>query len=77
MILDTPMAAMAYQARRRILLSWKSPTPPAFSAWLKDMMSFLQLEKIKFTLRGSSERFKKKWQPFVSYFNDLTVLPPD
>lgn len=64
-------------ARCRILLTWKSPTSPSFSAWLKDMMSFLHLEKIKFTLRGFSEHFLKKWQLFVSYFNSLSALPPD
>lgn len=64
-------------ARRRILMAWKSPDAPSFSVWLKDIMYFLRLEKIKFSLRGSNKRFLSKWQPFISYFNDLSELPPD
>ena len=64
-------------ARRRILLAWKSPGPPSQSAWLKDVMFFLSLEKIKYTLRGCNDHFTRKWQPFISYFQDLSVLPND
>ncbi|KAF3840339.1 hypothetical protein F7725_019056, partial [Dissostichus mawsoni] len=39
----------------KILLLWKSPLPPSFKMWLSDTMSLLKLEKIKFTLRGSSD----------------------
>lgn len=35
-------------ARRRILLEWKSPTPPKLSLWLSDLMVFLKTEKIKY-----------------------------
>lgn len=62
-------------ARRRILLVWRSPTPPSVAAWLGEVMSFLKLEKIKFTLRGSIKRFYLKWQPFITYFESLEVLP--
>ncbi|KAF3850321.1 hypothetical protein F7725_020040, partial [Dissostichus mawsoni] len=42
-------------ARTRILLEWKSSIPPL---WLKDLMMYLNLEKIKYNLRGSSELFE-------------------
>lgn len=64
-------------ARRRILLEWKSPNPPSSALWLKDMMFFLKLEKIKFTLRGSVEKFYKKWQCLIDYFNSLQTLPSE
>ena len=64
-------------ARRRILLGWKSPKPPSIGLWLKDIMGFLKLEKIKFTIRGSTERFFSSWQPFITYFENLRVLPRD
>ena len=64
-------------ARRRILLEWKPPKPPPIALWLKDMMGFLKLEKIKFTIRGSTERFFSSWQPFITYFENLRVLPTD
>ena len=62
-------------ARRRILMEWKSPKPPSTTVWLKDLMFFLTLEKVKFTLRGSVERFYKKWQCLIDYFNSLQALP--
>lgn len=62
-------------ARRRILLVWKSSTSPSASVWLEDVMFFLKLEKIKFTLRGSVERFYFMWGPFLSYFESLKELP--
>lgn len=71
------IAFMSLLARRRILLHWKSPIPPTAAAWLKDVMSFLQLEKIKFTLRGSIQRFYSQWQPFLTYFENLEVLPDE
>ncbi|KAF3854434.1 hypothetical protein F7725_022489 [Dissostichus mawsoni] len=61
-------------ARRKILLLWKSPLPPSFKMWLSDTMSLLKLEKIKFTLRGSSDKFYAHWRPLISY---VDRLPPD
>lgn len=63
-------------ARQRILLAWKSPAVPSQTAWLKDVTFFLSLEKIKYALRGCRDNFTTKWQPFISYFNNLPVLPP-
>lgn len=62
-------------AKRRLLLQWKSPNAPSVSQWLKDTMLFLKLEKIKYTMRGCTDKFFCKWQPFISYFKDLQVLP--
>ena len=42
-------------ARRRIVLEWKYSIPPKASLWLKDLMMYLNLEKIKYNLRGSSK----------------------
>ncbi|CAI5656797.1 unnamed protein product [Oreochromis niloticus] len=64
-------------ARRRILLSWKAPHPPARSRWLEDVMFFLKLEKIKFRLRGNVNKFSQVWQPFIIYFNSLKTLTTD
>lgn len=44
-------------ARRLILFRWKQQAPPSFSHWVKDVMYFLKLEKIKYTLKGSSQSF--------------------
>lgn len=61
-------------ARRRILLHWKSPNAPPATSWLSDLMSFLSLEKIKYSLRGSATNFYRRWQPLISYVNTLTSL---
>lgn len=44
-------------ARRRILLHWKSKKPPKAALWFSDLTQFIQLEKIKYALKGSKERF--------------------
>lgn len=62
-------------ARRFSLLQWKSTKSPSISHWLRDVMSLLKLEKIKYTLRGCTAKFYNKWQPFISHFNNLEVLP--
>lgn len=60
-------------ARRLILFKWKQNTPPSFTHWVKDVMYFLHLEKIKYTLRGSSQSFLKIWRPFLDYYDTLQV----
>ncbi|XDV36150.1 hypothetical protein PO909_005994 [Leuciscus waleckii] len=60
-------------ARRKILTLWKSPLPPSFKAWLCDALFFLKLEKIKFTLRGSTDTFYSHWKPLINYVNQLSV----
>lgn len=58
-------------ARRLILFKWKQHTPPSFSHWIKDVMYFLKLEKIKYTLKGSSQTFLKVWRPFLDYYESI------
>ena len=54
-------------ARRAILLKWKDPLPPTHTQWIKDMMSCLSLEKIRYSLRGSEKQFFKLWCSFIEY----------
>ena len=56
-------------------VDWKSPKPPSYSIWLKGLVFFLKLEKVKYTLRGSVDSFYKKWQCLIDYFNNLQTLP--
>lgn len=56
-------------ARRLILCNWKSSIPPTHKRWVEDVMAHLKLEKLKHTLRGSTQRFYEVWQPFLNYFN--------
>lgn len=69
------LAFASLTVSRRILLHWKLPKPPAEQSWQTDLMSFLQLEKIKFSLRGSTEKFYTTWQPLISYFCNVATTP--
>ena len=46
-------------ARRLILFVWKLTTPPSHSHWVREVMAFLKLEKIRCTIQGSVKRLKK------------------
>ena len=56
-------------ARRLILLKWKSSVPPTYTNWVKEVLYFLKLEKIRLTLIGKDVLFEKTWNPFLSYVN--------
>lgn len=66
------VAFVTLLARRLILMKWKSPTPPSWHVWIKDILYFINMEKIRCTLRGSSASFRKTWGPFFEYANKLT-----
>ena len=71
------LAFTSLLARRQLLLNWKSTKAPSSSRWLSDVMSFLKLEKIKYSLRGNTDKFYNKWQSFLTFFNSLSSMPPD
>ncbi len=56
-------------ARRLILLRWKEAVPPSVSHWIRDVLSNLKLEKIRYTLRGSEDKFFKVWRLFLIFFD--------
>ncbi|CAJ1062856.1 LINE-1 reverse transcriptase -like protein [Xyrichtys novacula] len=68
------IAFLTLLARRKILLEWKSSHAPQSHSWLKDVMAYLKLEKIKFDLRGSPGGFTSSWGPTINYLNNLTTL---
>lgn len=47
----------ALLARCLILSNWKSDRPPSFCRWICEVMHFLQIEQIRYTLRGSTVNF--------------------
>ena len=61
-------------ARRRILLHWKSKNPPKVSMWLNDLMHYIQLEKIKYSLRGSRDKFFSVWGLILAHLDNLNSL---
>ncbi len=71
---EDSVAFASLLARRRILLEWKSPVAPKASLWLKDLMLYLDLEKIKYNLRGIPGRFDSVWGCMISYIAKLKTL---
>lgn len=71
----TIIAFTTLLARRIILLHWKSKNPPKINLWFSDLAHFIQLEKIKFTLRGSKIKFVSVWGPILKYLGKLETLP--
>ena len=57
------VAFLSLSARRAILPHWKNSHPPSYSQWLRDALHFMTLEKIKYSLRGTSSKFCKVWEP--------------
>ena len=62
-------------AHRRILMHWKSSTPPITSLWMSDLILYLKLERMKYTLKGSKDCFYSPWNPVMSYLGTLKSLP--
>ena len=54
-------------ARRAILFKWKDAAPPTPRQWLRDIMSCLELEMLRFSIAGSEKKFFKTWSPFMTY----------
>lgn len=61
-------------ARRLILLKWKDAIPPSHSQWVRSILLYMRLEKIKYTLRGSTSKFNEIWQPFLGYIEEKLEL---
>ena len=71
------VAFLTLLARRLILRLWKSRSPPTYEAWIRDALFFSKLDKIKYTLRGSTEKFYKAWDPLLNHIETLhfRVIP--
>lgn len=60
-------------ARRLILLKWKDSMPPSVTHWIREVVSNLRLERIRYTIRGSEQKFVKVWKPFLTFFDKSTT----
>lgn len=50
-----------------ITLRWKDSKPPSTSMWIKEVSSYIPLEKISFRLKKRQDLFVKFWGTFLSY----------
>ena len=58
-------------ARRLILFKWKEASPPAFAHWVQEVLQSLRVEKIRYTMRGSTSKFYLTWRPFLDFIDGL------
>ena len=54
-------------ARRLILRNWKSDKPPTFTAWVKDVLSLIPLEKLRYNRFKSRHKIRKAWSPLMEF----------
>ena len=53
-------------AKKLILLAWKSTTPPTFAHWLSEMLSVIQMERLRLHKPNQQNRFERIWGPFLA-----------
>lgn len=61
------------QARRLISLCWKDVKRPTIGRWLKELSACLVLEKLTYTMKKKSAKFKEIWNPFLAFWGDCGV----
>ena len=61
------LAFASLLARRLILFSWKSNSAPSFLRWLRDVLSFLPLEKLRYKIYKARQNFTLTWSPFIEF----------
>ena len=49
--------------------------PSKVSLWFSGLTHFIQLETIKYTLRGSRDKFISVWEPILTHLGKLKTLP--
>ena len=67
------MAFCSLLARRLILFEWKDVLPPTYSQWIREVMSHIHLEKIRYPVKGSTRKFYVIWQPFISFVEGMAA----
>uniref|UniRef100_A0A669D0H5 Reverse transcriptase domain-containing protein n=1 Tax=Oreochromis niloticus TaxID=8128 RepID=A0A669D0H5_ORENI len=63
-------------ARHAILLRWRGAPLPTQAQWLRGLMYYLSLEKIRYAISNNSGKFYKVWGQFLKYFSSLQVANP-
>lgn len=69
-IMRQPLELGLIVAKRQILKEWKSPTPPSFQVWVIDMLSIIQMEKLR---TSQMDTFFRSWNPFLTHFEKAKI----
>ncbi len=57
------------------LKNWKSSSPPSFRIWIMDMISVIQIERLRFLRSNSIGKFYIVWGSFLGYLDKLAAQP--
>jgi len=60
-------------AKKLVLKNWKSPSPPSFRMWITDMVSVIQMERLRHLRSDSMEKFSAAWDSFLGHLDKLTT----
>lgn len=53
-------------AKKLVLLNWKSTSPPTFDHWLKEMLSAIQMERLRLHKLDKQNRHESIWGLFLA-----------
>ncbi len=73
---STTIAFASLLARRLIFILWKAACPPSFIQSILEVMIYLKIEKLRFSLNKSLEKYNRIWFPFIDYLKNLSFLAP-
>ena len=54
-----------FQARKLIMVHWKSETPPTLREWTDKMGEMMRMEKLIYQHRGSNRKYENLWAPWL------------
>lgn len=65
-------------AKRCVLKLWMSDLAPKFETWLRELMSILHVERLRYELSGNPLKFYRIWSPVLEHMNDqwYSLYPP-
>ena len=61
--------------KKLVRLHWKKTETPTFKEWLTALTDTLHLERIRYSLSGRVEDFKRMWQPIISFLKQDVGQP--
>uniref|UniRef100_A0A3B3E0S0 Reverse transcriptase domain-containing protein n=1 Tax=Oryzias melastigma TaxID=30732 RepID=A0A3B3E0S0_ORYME len=71
--MQRPLELGMIVAKRLILQEWKSPVAPSFQQWITDMLSIIQMEKLRYSRNCSLTTFPDTWGPFLSHLEAVKL----
>lgn len=55
-----------FQARKLIMVHWRSEDPPSIREWIHNIEELLCMEKLIYQHRGSTWKYERLWAPWLA-----------